>query len=86
MGDVKNEESDEQEVETDAEGVQGGLRGVAKQLVVDNNFDSFVQFIDLTDNCNTENKKINKARDIIRTSVCKFSKNKKGFILLRLEQ
>ena len=48
-------------------------------MVVDNNFDSFVQFMDLTDNCNTENKKINKAGDIIRTWVCKFSKNKKGF-------
>ena len=30
IGDVKNEESNKQEVEADAEGVQGGLRGVAK--------------------------------------------------------
>ena len=84
-GDINNEDSDEQDIEAEGEEVHGGLRGAAKEWVVETNFDSAVLFLDsrqykdLNDNYNIESKKVNKAGDIIRTWVCKFSKKKKGF-------
>ena len=60
-------------------------RGSGKNWLEEATFTSSVQFMesptykDLMDNYNTDNKKVNKAGDVVRTWVCKFSKKKKGF-------
>ena len=61
------------------------VRGKAMGWVTEVEFDSMVDFDespalkDLLDNYNLDNKKVNKAGDVIRTFVCKFSKKKRGF-------
>ena len=64
---------------------QSSKRGNGLKWLLENEFDSMVEFDDsavlrnLMDNYNVDNKTVNKQGHVIRTFVCKFSKKKKGF-------